>query len=260
MKTTSTQRLAGKVALITGGAGGQGAAEARRFVQEGAQVIIADIVDDACAELAESLGAAALAVHLDVVSEEQWEAVIKQTLAHFGRLDILVNNAGIVRIGLLEHMSLEDFKLVTEVNQTGVFLGMRAAVPAMRAAGGGSIINISSTGGLEGVEGVIGYVGSKWAVRGMTKSAAMELGRYGIRVNSVHPGGVDTPMINGPEFDGVDKDAAYASLPISRVGQPEEIANLVLFLASDESSYSTGAEFTADGGRMAGHRDPGLGS
>lgn len=260
MANTSTKRLEGKVALITGGAGGQGAAEARRFVEEGAQVVIADVVDDKSVALADSLGAAALAVHLDVTSEEQWQTTIDKILEHFGRLDILINNAGIVRVSLLENMSLKDFKAVTEVNQIGVFLGMRAVIPAMRKAGGGSIVNISSNGGLEGVEGVIGYVGSKWAVRGMTKSAAMELGRYGIRVNSVHPGGVDTAMINGPEFVDVDKNAVYASQPIPRVGQPEEIANLVLFLASDESSYSTGAEFTADGGRMAGHRDPGLGS
>lgn len=259
MTKKDTRRLSGKVALITGGAGGQGAAEAKRFINEGAQVVIADVVEDACAELADSLGEAAFSVHLDVTSEDGWEAAVSQTLKQFGRLDILINNAGIVRTGLLESMSLEDFMAVTQVNQVGVFLGMRAVIAAMRTAGGGSIVNISSSGGLEGVEGVIGYVGSKWAVRGMTKTAAMELGRYGIRVNSVHPGGVDTAMINGPEFEGVDKDAVYSALPIARVGQPEEIANLVLFLASDESSYSTGSEFTADGGLMAGHRNPDIG-
>lgn len=247
-------RLAGKVALITGGAGGQGAAEAKRFVAEGARVVIADVATDAATQLANALGSSALALRLDVTEEKDWQGAISATLDQFGRLDILVNNAGIVRVGMLESMSVEDFRLVTEVNQTGVFLGMKAVVPAMREAGGGSIINISSNGGLEGVEGVIGYVGSKWAVRGMTKSAAMELGQYGIRVNSVHPGGVDTAMINGPEFEGINTPAAYIDQPIPRVAQPEEIANLVLFLASDESSYSTGSEFTADGGRTAGHR------
>ncbi|MBT4518859.1 MAG: glucose 1-dehydrogenase [Halieaceae bacterium] len=252
------KKLEGKVALITGGARGQGEAEARLFVEQGARVIIADVTDDAGAEVARSLGDAAHSIHLDVASEENWTAAIAETLDVFGRLDILVNNAGIFRIGLLESLSLADYMAVIEVNQVGVFLGMRAVVQAMRGAGGGSIVNISSTAGREGVEGMIGYVGSKWAVRGMTKTAAMELGRYGIRVNSVHPGAVDTPLINSGEFAGVDQSAAYAGLPIPRVGQPEELAKLVLFLACDDSSYSTGSEFTADGGRLAGIREPGI--
>ena len=169
-----------------------------------------------------------------------------------------MNNAGIVRTGPVENMSLASYMEVVNVNQVGVFLGMRAAIVPMREAGGGSIVNISSNAGLEGVEGVVAYVATKWAGRGMTKTAALELGRYGIRVNSVHPGGVDTPMLSGEEFAGVDQDAAFSSQPIARIGRPEEIARLVLFLASDEASYSTGAEFTADGGRMAGHRDPGI--
>ncbi len=252
------QRLAGKVALISGGARGQGEAEARLFVAEGAKVVIADVLDEAGRKVAAELGGDAHFVHLDVTQEALWSSVVSETVERFGRLDVLVNNAGIVRTGSLEHQSLEDYRAVVDVNQVGVFLGMRAVIPAMRDAGGGSIVNISSNAGLEGVEGVVGYVASKWAVRGMTKTAAIELGRYGIRVNSVHPGGVDTPMLGGDELGHLAATNPYAGQPISRISQPEEIARLVLFLASDESSYSTGSEFVADGGRMAGHRDPGL--
>jgi len=251
-------RLAGKVALISGGSRGQGAAEARLFCAEGAQVVIGDVLDEAGQKLADALGGAARYVHLDVTREDDWTRAVDATRAAFGRLDVLVNNAGIVRTGHLEQHSLADYMAVVNVNQVGVFLGMRAVVGAMRAAGGGSIVNISSNAGLEGVEGVIGYAASKWAVRGMTKSAALELGQYGIRVNSVHPGGVDTPMLGGEELGHMLATNPFASQPIPRIAQPEEIAKLVLFLASDDSSYSTGSEFTADGGRMAGHRDPGI--
>jgi len=253
-------RLEGKVALITGGARGQGEAEARLFAAEGARVVVADVLEKECARVAAEIGENARAVCLDTTSEEGWEQAIRATLEAFGQLDVLVNNAGIIRTGLLENTSLDDYMAVVRVNQVGVFLGMRAVVPAMREAGGGSIVNISSTAGMEGVQGVIGYAASKWAVRGMTKTAALELGRYGIRVNSVHPGGVDTPMISAPEFNAVDKDGSYAAQPIARVGQPQEIARMVLFLASDESSYSTGSEFIADGGRLAGHDDEGIAS
>ena len=251
-------RLDGKVALISGGARGQGEAEARRFVAEGARVVLGDVLTAECQAVADSLGDAARALPLDVTREEDWARAVETALDAFGRLDVLVNNAGIVRTGALESTSLEDYRAVIDVNQVGTFLGMRAVVPAMREAGGGSIINISSNAGMEGVQGVIGYVASKWAIRGMTKTAALELGRYGIRVNSVHPGGVATPMIGADDFDSVDQDAVWGSQPIARVGQPEEIANLVLFLASDESSYSTGAEFVADGGGLAGHVDRGV--
>ncbi len=251
-------RLNGKVALITGGARGQGEAEARLFCAEGARVVIADVLDEPGRKLAAEIGEAARYVRLDVTREGDWSFAVAETRRVFGRLDVLVNNAGIVRTGYLEHHSLADYMAVVNVNQVGVFLGMRAVVGAMREAGGGSIVNISSNAGLEGVEGVIGYAASKWAVRGMTKSAALELGQYGIRVNSVHPGGVDTPMLGGAELGHMREKNPFAGQPIPRIGQPEEIARLVLFLASDESSYSTGSEFTADGGRMAGHRDPGI--
>ncbi len=184
--------------------------------------------------------------------------MVEETVAAFGRLDILINNAGIVRTGYIEEHSVEDYMAVVNVNQLGVFLGMRSVVAAMREVGGGSIVNISSNAGLEGVEGVVGYVASKWAVRGMTKTAAIEFGQYGIRVNSVHPGGVDTPMLGGDELGHMAVTDPFRDQPIGRISQPEEIARLVLFLASDESSYSTGSEFIADGGRTAGHRDPGI--
>jgi len=251
-------RLAGKVALISGGARGQGAAEARLFCREGAKVVIGDVLEEAATKVAAEIGSAARSVRLDVTREEDWANAVALAQSAFGRLDVLVNNAGIVRTGLLEHHSLADYMAVVNVNQVGVFLGMRAVVAAMRAAVGGSIVNISSSAGLEGVEGVIGYSASKWAVRGMTKSAALELGQHGIRVNSVHPGGVDTPMLGGEELGHMAAKNPFDWQPIPRIAQPEEIARLVLFLASDESSYSTGSEFAADGGRMAGHRDPGI--
>ena len=250
-------RLEDKVVLITGGSRGQGAAEGRLFVAEGARVVLGDVRDEPGEALAKELGDRALYQHLDVRSESDWERVVARVVEHFGRLDVLINNAGIVIAAPLEQMSLSSYMEVVEINQVGVFLGMRAVTPALRAAGGGSIVNISSSAGLEGVAGVIGYVASKWAVRGMTKSAALELGCHGIRVNSVHPGGVDTPMLEQDDFEGVDQDQVFRSQPIPRISQPEEIAKLVLFLASDESSYSTGSEFVADGGMTAGN--PGTG-
>ena len=251
-------RLEEKVALITGAARGQGAAEASLFVAEGARVVLSDLLDEQGEAHAKKLGDRAVYQHLDVRVESDWESAVSRTLEEFGRIDVLVNNAGIVQAAPLEEMSLQSYMEVVQTNQVGVFLGMRAVTPAMRAAGGGSVINISSNAGLEGVSGVIGYAASKWAVRGMTKSAALELGRYGIRVNSVHPGGVDTPMLQQEDFEGVDQDAVFSAQPIPRIGRPEEIAQLVLFLASDESSFSTGAEFLADGGMMAGHPSSGV--
>jgi 3alpha(or 20beta)-hydroxysteroid dehydrogenase len=251
-------RLAGKVALITGGARGQGEAEARLFAEEGARVVIADVLDEAGERVATQIGEAARYLHLDVTNETEWAEVVEKTVGLFGRLDILINNAGIVRTGYIEEHSLADYMAVVNVNQVGVFLGIRAVAAAMRASGGGSIVNISSNAGLEGVEGVVGYVASKWAVRGMSKTAAIELGKDGIRVNSVHPGGVDTPMLGGDELGHMAASDPFRDQPIPRISQPLEIARLVLFLASDDSSYSTGSEFIADGGRTAGHRDPGI--
>jgi len=244
-------RLDGKVAIITGGARGIGAAEATRFVAEGAQVVVADVLDTEAEVVADGLGADAIAAHLDVTDPASWKAAVASAIERFGHLDILVNNAGIVRVGLVESMEVEDFRAVMEVNLVGTFLGIQAVVPALRDAGGGSIVNTSSTAGFIGYAGLGAYGASKFGVRGLTKTAARELGSSGIRVNSIHPGGTDTPMVHSETFH-LDPDTAFVGQPIARIGQPEEIAALAVFLASDESSYSTGAEFIADGGALSG--------
>ena len=250
-------RLDGKVALISGAARGMGQAEARLFAAEGAKVAVCDVIDGEGKAVAEEIGESAVYLHLDVTNEDDWAAAVAATTAAFGKLDVLVNNAGIAEGAPLAAMTLESYRRVIDVNQTGVFLGMRAVVEAMTAAGGGSIVNISSIDGMVGMNFVISYVASKWAVRGMTKTAAMELAQHGIRVNSIHPGFiVDTEL--GTE-EGNDS-AAFHSLidehskkraPMGRAGKPIEIARLALFLASDDSSYSTGSEFVADGGMIA---------
>jgi 3alpha(or 20beta)-hydroxysteroid dehydrogenase len=248
-------RLDGKVAIITGAARGQGAAAARRFVEEGARVTIADIRDELGKELADELGAAAVYQHLDVTSEEDWVAAVEATGQAFGHPNVLVNNAGILRFGSIVDTTMADYELLVRVNQTGTFLGMRAVVPAMTEAGGGSIINVSSVEGLAGSPYLTAYAATKFAVRGMTKCAALELGKHNIRVNSVHPGAIDTDMASDA-MGGVTIDMAKVGKRVAglrRVGKPTEIADLQVFLASDESSYSTGAEFVADGGASATH-------
>jgi 3alpha(or 20beta)-hydroxysteroid dehydrogenase len=236
-----------------------GACEARRFVAEGARVVLGDVLDAEGEALAKELGDAAHYRHLDVTSEADWQAAVEHTTRDFGRLDILINNAGIIRTGAIEHTALEDFEAVIQVNQIGTFLGIKSVIGAMRAAGGGSIINISSVAGLMGVARLPGYVASKHAVRGLTKVAALELGHDGIRVNSVHPGGVDTPMLSGDvTIDPAQRDAVYGANPIPRIGQPEDVANVVLFLASDESAYCTGGEYLVDGGATAGRAQTGI--
>lgn len=253
-------RLAGKVALVTGAAQGQGAAEARRFVAEGARVVVGDVQHDAARGIARELGAAAMFVPLDVTDEAQWERAVLAGLGEFGRLDVLVNNAGIaVPPTLLDAISLDDHRRIMAVNLDGVLLGMRAVVPAMREAGGGSIVNISSIDGLVGVAGMTSYAASKFGVTGLTRAAALELGRFGIRVNSVHPGVIASPMVDGaPPEVRARLDRLMARQPIPRMGTPEEVANLALFLASDESSYCTGAQFVIDGGHLAGPYREGL--
>jgi 3alpha(or 20beta)-hydroxysteroid dehydrogenase len=241
-------RLSGKVALVTGAANGQGAAAARRFVAEDARVVLADVDDDAGKALAEELGADY--VHLDVSEEDDWAAALD---AH-GPVTVLLNNAGVLHFSPLHETKLADYERVIRVNQIGTFLGMRAVVPGMVEAGGGSIINVSSVEGLAAAPLLTAYTASKFAIRGMTKVAALELAGKGVRVNSVHPGVVDTGLLP-TALGGQPVDLSYVAkrVPMRRVGQAAEIAELVLFLASDESSYCTGSEFVADGGVTAAH-------
>ncbi|WP_280397559.1 glucose 1-dehydrogenase [Nocardia carnea] len=238
-------RVDGKVALISGGARGMGAAHAKLLVAEGAQVVIGDVLHDEGKALADEIGPAARYVPLDVTEPGHWEAAVTAATTEFGKLDVLVNNAGIVNGAPLQKLSLEKFRAVIEVNLVGTFLGMRAAVEPMIAAGGGSIINVSSIEGLRGAPFAHGYVASKWGVRGLAKSAALELAQHNIRVNSVHPGLIRTPMTAGIPDDLV-------TIPLGRPADSAEVATFILFLASDESSYATGSEFVVDGGLVTG--------
>ncbi|WP_421734613.1 SDR family NAD(P)-dependent oxidoreductase [Cellulomonas sp.] len=237
--------LDGRVAIVSGAAGGLGSAFSRALHAAGASVVIADLVDDAAAALAAELGDRALAVHLDVTSPESWAATVHRTLATFGAVDVLVNNAGIANAGPIDHYPLAKWEAVIAVNLTGVFLGAQAVVPAMKAAGRGSIINISSVEGMRGGDHLHGYVASKFGVRGLTKSLAVELGRDGIRVNSVHPGFVLTPMT-------ARLDPTATPIPLGRPALPADVAGTVVFLASDASAYTTGTELVVDGGMIAG--------
>jgi 3alpha(or 20beta)-hydroxysteroid dehydrogenase len=246
--------LDGKVAIITGAARGQGAAAARLFVNEGARVVIGDVLDDIGKELAASLGDAALYRHLDVSSEDDWKSVVGEAVDTFGGVDILVNNAGILRFMGLAETSLEDYLRIVNVNQVGTFLGMREVAKPMMAAGRGSIVNISSVEGLAGMPYLTAYTSTKFAIRGMTKVAALELGPHGIRVNSVHPGMIVTDMVkDAAGGHEVDLSPAAKRIALRRMGESEDIAEVVLFLASDRSSYVTGAEVAADGGATATH-------
>lgn len=238
-------RLEGRVALISGGARGMGAAHARGLVDEGARVVIGDILDEEGQAVAAELGDAARYVHLDVTNEADWEAAVATAEEAFGPVDILINNAGIVQFGSLTDISPDDFRRTIDINLTGVFLGMHAAIPSMRKADEGVIINISSTAGLMGYAQIGAYVASKWGVRGITKTAAMELGPDNIRAVSIHPGPIRTPMT-----DEIDPETTAAQ-PIKRFGEPEEVTKLVLFLAAD-ATYSTGSEFVIDGGAVLG--------
>jgi 3alpha(or 20beta)-hydroxysteroid dehydrogenase len=244
-------RLDGKVALISGGARGQGAAEAERFVAEGAKVVIGDVLVDEGEALAHDLGDDAVFIKLDVTSEEAWKETVASTVDAFGGLNVLVNNAGVLgAFTPIVDSTAEHFMKVISINLLGAFLGIKTSAPAMRDSGGGSIVNISSTAGMWGVPFAADYTASKFGVRGLTKVAALELGHDGIRVNSVHPGGVLTEMVKAVGDDG--ESSYYKRLPAGRIGVPDDVANLVLFLASDESAYCTGQEFVIDGGMQAG--------
>ena len=218
-----------------------GAADARMLVAEGAKVVIGDILDAEGAALAEEIGDAARYVHLDVTSAEDWKAAVDTALAAFGKLNVLVNNAGIVQLAPLKTLDVERWQKVLDVNLTGPMLGIKAVIDPMIAAGGGSIINVSSIEGMRGAAWVHSYVASKWGLRGLTKSAALELAPEKIRVNSIHPGFIRTPMTTHLPDDMV-------TAPMGRAGTPDEVASFVVFLASDESSFSTGSEYVVDGG------------
>ncbi len=237
-------RLEGKVALISGAAKGQGEAEARLFLAEGAAVVLGDLLDAPGQAVVASLGDRARYVHLDVANEDDWQRAVGTATEAFGGLDVLVNNAGIIRLGMMADVSLDEYMSVINVNQVGCWLGMKTASAVMRS--GGSIINISSMNGIMPGPGIMSYVASKFAIRGMTKAAALELGPKGIRVNSIHPGAILTDMARAgmAHVEG----NPLAGLPIPRIGEPEEVARLALFLASDDASYSTGSEFVIDGG------------
>jgi 3alpha(or 20beta)-hydroxysteroid dehydrogenase len=240
-------RLTGKVAIVTGGARGMGAAQAGLFVAEGARVVIADILDEQGSALAGRLGEAASYVHLDVSDPEAWKTSVADVISTHGQLDVLINNAGVYRRAMIEDTTLELLDFHYKVNQLGVFLGMQAAFPAMRDSGGGSIVNVSSISGLgASISGHAAYGTTKWAVRGMTKYAAREFGRFGVRVNSTHPGFIDTTMLL--ENSAETNDNIPNLTPLGRRGTVEELAEVTLFLASDQSSYINGAELTIDGG------------
>ena len=248
-------RLESKVAFISGGARGMGASEARLFAQEGAKVAIGDVLEDEGRRVAAQIGEAggqAIFVALDVTSESQWQAAIAATVAQFGKLDILVNNAGIGAHGTIEDTTVADWDLVMDINAKGVFLGTKLAIPEMRRAGGGSIINISSQLGLVGVDNSSPqYQASKGAVRLLTKATAIQYAGEKIRANSVHPGPIVTPMTEPGRADPERNRVTLSRVPLGRYGEPEDVAYGVLFLASDESSFMTGSELVIDGGWTA---------
>lgn len=237
----STGRLGGKVAIVTGGSRGMGAAHVRELVAEGAKVVIADVLDEPGAALAADLPDVTRYIHLDVTSPEEWTSAVDLAVKEFGGVDILVNNAGISNFFPLIDFPMNAWNAVIAVNLTGTFLGMRAVAPVMTEAKRGSIINVSSIEGIQAVAEHHAYIASKFGVRGITKSAAIELGPHGIRVNSIHPGLIETPMTEGI-------DPGVMQVALGRPAQPSEVSKLVVFLASEDSSYSTGSEFIVDGG------------
>jgi 3alpha(or 20beta)-hydroxysteroid dehydrogenase len=245
-------RLNNKVAIITGGARGMGAATARLFVAEGAKVMIADLLDADGEKLAAELGAAARFLRHDVTDEDSWTRIIAATESAFGPVDVLVNNAGILMFKTIAETTRAEFQRVLDVNLVGCFLGTRLVGAGMVARGRGSIVNISSVDGMKAANGLAAYNASKWAVRGFTKAAAMEFGHKGVRVNSVHPGGIDTAMGNPYAEAKSEVNKRYGMVPMQRVGDPVEVAYTSLFLASDEASYLCGAEIAVDGGMLCG--------
>lgn len=241
-------RLEGKVAIITGSAQGMGAAHAKKFIEEGAKVVLTDLNEEKGNALAAELGENAIFVKQNVANEEDWKNVVVKAEEAFGPVNVLVNNAGITMAKSITDTSVEDYRKIVEINQVSVFLGIKSVVSSMEKAGQGTIVNISSLNGLVG--GAVGYTDTKFAVRGITKAAALELAPKNIRVNSVHPGVIATPMVVQEDTKAA-VEAFSKMIPMSRVAEPEEVSNLVLYLASEESSYSTGSEFIVDGGMSA---------
>jgi 3alpha(or 20beta)-hydroxysteroid dehydrogenase len=241
----SVASLAGRVAIVTGGARGIGAAVATAFVEQGARVVVADVLDAEGKDLAHALGDGARYIHLDVSDSDAWRAAVAETEAAFAPVSVLVNNAGVVEFASIEASSDATFRRVLDIDLVGAFFGMRTVLPSMRRAGGGVIVNVSSTAGLTGYAGIAGYVAAKWGLRGLTKAAALEFAPDRIRVCSVHPGPIRTPMTAGMGEDSI------AGQPIERFGEPDEVARMVLFIAA-EATFSTGSEFVIDGGATAG--------
>ena len=248
-------RLQGKVALISGGARGMGAVEAHMFTREGAKVVIGDVLEEEGRQTEAAVneaGGECVFVRLDVTNEDDWAAAVGTAFSRFGKLDILVNNAGISITGGIEDLTIEDWERTFDINAKGVFLGTKAAIPEMRKAGGGSIVNISSGAGIAPARGTSGaYAASKGAVRIFSKATAIQYAGEGIRCNSVHPGPIETPMLRSARGAGATLDDTIERVPMGRIGTPEEIAFGVLYLASDESSFVTGSELVIDGGRTA---------
>ena len=245
------KRFESRTVIVTGGARGMGASHARGFIAEGANVVIADVVDQEGQSLVDELGGRAIFSRLDVTSEADWAATVTAAETAFGPVSVLVNNAGIVHSAAIADTTPADWSRVIDINLTGTYLGIRALVSSMRKAGGGAIVNISSGAGMSGAFGLGAYVASKWGVRGLTKTAALELARDKIRVNSIHPGATRTTMAAQPDVEAV-MAASVRGLAIPRIAEPEELTRLVLFVASDEASFSTGSEFIADGGALLG--------
>jgi 3alpha(or 20beta)-hydroxysteroid dehydrogenase len=245
------KRLANKVAIITGAARGMGAATARLFAAEGARVVIADVLDPEGTALAAELGDISLFRHHDVSDEGSWQQLVADTVGRFGGVDVLVNNAGVLLMRGLLDTQKQEFERVLAINLVGTFLGIKATAPKIIERGGGAIVNISSVDGMKGSNATAAYSSSKWGVRGLTKVAAMELAHRGVRVNSIHPGGVSTPMTMRPGAEAM-VEKFYKTMPLGRIGQPEEVARVTLFLASADSSYICGAEIVVDGGMIIG--------
>ena len=245
------KRFENRTVIVTGGARGMGASHARGFIAEGANVVIADVVDQVGQSLAVELGGRAIFSRLDVTSEADWAATVTAAENAFGPVSVLVNNAGIVHFARIADTEPADWSRVIDINLTGTYLGIRAVASSMRKANGGAIVNISSGAGMSGAAGLGAYVASKWGVRGLTKTAALELARDHIRVNSIHPGATRTTMAAQPDVEAV-MAASVKNLAIPRIAEPEELTRLVLFVASDEASFSTGSEFIADGGALLG--------